>query len=479
MRQHRIALLIASFSVGLLRAHSALAYGGTDPVVVDDGMPRRCIDTRYDRVSVMLARLVVAKPAPKSWWDPRGWLGDAPKIDAIIETEISFRRSGSPDTPVSIPMAFPVNIKPYRAGVIALPVRFRLVTDLPLQDSTAWAAFPVTPSYLYPGTVPSEPGWKSAFAPERSHVVAIDFKFSFFDMSGSTLAARIIKRLAESSKEAPIGPESYGAVSYAGSLISGIVDDVVASSGNDDPASHEGAISFQFDKNGDCGRIGATSGPYALISEPTEQSDHEQLLLNKLHDYCFYADPDTKALTYAAKPLGSILCPPLSGAGVTKEVVNRHYLFLLDAQRANAGGLAGPQPQPTFAPGSPEKTPLGANDQRTETLVLKRLAYAHEEPGDNLRRTEEDPTAVTMAYEPSLQNYPSIAFTPKTFTFAFTPKTFTYSQAFDSSPLRSGSYHPETHESIVKIQKDSPEYKAELLAAERCVSFQIPLDQCD
>lgn len=434
-----LALFVAALAVfGFVKPHSGLAYSGTDPVPVDDGKERACIDARYDRISLMLARLVVNKP--KLEWAEK-WIAHPSGTDVLIDTAINYQQGGI-NKDVTTPIALPIKMQGNESGAIALPVRYRLVTQLKLQTNT--------------------PPWQGI--PTAYKVLAADIRFSFLDMSRPTLAATIVKRIADSSKEAPIGPGAYEGVKYFSSLVNGIVDDVVKESQSGDPTIHDGATTFEFRDTGDCGRTGATSGPYALITAPTDPTDHEQLSLDQLNNFCFYTEAQTDSVMYMPKPPSST-CPPLKQAGATKKLVNPHYVFLLDAERDYTGNPA----TNSKAGIKRERRPRPRAD--AEQLALKRLASAHAGFLDHLEDTKDEPDQISLVYR--RQSVDSVLQHGYVMDYAGERKI-----DLPSGTLLAEKIPSDDRVSVVKVAKDSAEYSSALVAAERCLAFQIPSDQC-
>lgn len=233
----------------MLSTFNCQASGGIEPVLVEDGLPRSCIDTKSGKFSLHIMRLVTEKKSALFSEDKEV----AVSVTATINPP---SQSGLVGTTISKLEKFKVS--PYGSGTVAVPVRMPIFSNLEISSET-------------------------------SAISNIEFKFNIYAISKPTMFTRIITSLIQESKKISLPQNPYvQSFQQLTSVFDAILNTVVTEA-DDELRQNLGSDTYQFSEGEDCMGFYAQAGSKVFISgvkNPTQN----QISLTDIDKYCFIAD---------------------------------------------------------------------------------------------------------------------------------------------------------------------------------------------
>ena len=243
---------------------------GIERVVLDDGLPRHCINAKEDRVSISLDRLVVNKS--------KNWIKEDSAVDIIVDGRMQKRGEDEQITSAESPVVFRANIAEYTKGTLVIPSTIRFISRFKLGRT--------------------------------DHVTdLIELDFSFVKRSDSTLLSKVLSSLPDAADGLPLPPTPYTEVfRQATQTIGNIMETLLADGENSDDVSREGRISMEFNTTGQCGRNGTFAGSYLYIKFSDANSNKKGVLdISNIGKYCYFSTKGVSTV-YFSKKDGSGVC---------------------------------------------------------------------------------------------------------------------------------------------------------------------------
>jgi hypothetical protein len=281
----------------LLVGGSVLAQedAGGIPVRVEsvDGLPSKCIDASKDRVWFTLRRLVTTKKA--------GWFKKDNSVQVIINAQVRT----DPAKALSFPLTTQVKFGDVPTGQVSVPIEYPIVAGLQLTQGEV----------VYTG---------------------IGVEITLLNMQDPSKLGSAIQALSTitSSSKLPIPASPYlqGATYLLDFANTAIKNDIEANNKNDKLKS--GALSFNFDPDGQCSGDFEKTGTKAIVysTGPTTTSPTNDSFIDVNHtdSYCWSADLTPTFILKAAKKDSGTSCQDPRYAQRYKAITNNYIAFFLN-----------------------------------------------------------------------------------------------------------------------------------------------------
>src|SRR6267143_2058068 len=113
--------------IALVASTASAQNNGGVPVRIPNGPNPECIDASTDNVWLTLYRVIETKT--------NGFLSRENQAEVVVTVKVQARPQASQS--LSFPLSTKVNIRPYSAGQISIPVEYTLVSGLALKQTDA------------------------------------------------------------------------------------------------------------------------------------------------------------------------------------------------------------------------------------------------------------------------------------------------------------------------------------------------------
>jgi hypothetical protein len=288
----------ASAAFGLLTSillgGSALAQEGAGGIPVRvpnvDGLPSQCIDASKDRVWFTLRRLVTSKYA--------GWFKKDNSVQVIINAQVRT----DPAKPLSFPLTTEAKFGDVPTGQVSVPIEYPIVGGLQLtQGEVVYTGIGVEITLL-----------------------------NIQDRSKLGSAIQALSTITGSAKlPIPASPYLQGATYLLDFANTAIKNDIDANNKNDKLKS--GALSFNFDPDGQCNGDFESTGTKAIVySIGANPPDDSFIDINHPDSYCWSADLTPSFVLKASKKDPGTSCQDPRYAQRYKAITNNYIGFFLN-----------------------------------------------------------------------------------------------------------------------------------------------------
>jgi hypothetical protein len=255
-----------------------------------DGLPSQCIDASKDRVWFTLRRLVTSKNA--------GWFKKDNSVQVIINAQVRT----DPAKPLSFPLTTEAKFGDVPTGQVSVPIEYPIVGGLQLtQGEVVYTGIGVEITLL-----------------------------NIQDRSKLGSAIQALSTITGSSKlPIPASPYLQGATYLLDFANTAIKNDIDANNKNDKLKS--GALSFNFDPDGQCNGDFETTGTKAIVySVGVNPPDASFVDISHSDDYCWSADLTPTFILKATKKDAGTSCQDPRYAQRYMAITNNYIGFFLN-----------------------------------------------------------------------------------------------------------------------------------------------------
>jgi hypothetical protein len=287
-----VAMLALLVMPSLARNPYAQDAAGGIPVRVPnvDGLPSECIDASKDRVWFTLRRLVTTKKA--------GWFTKDNSVQVIINAQVRT----DPAKPLSFPLTTEAKFGDVPSGQVSVPIEYPIVGGLVLTQGEV----------VYTG---------------------IGVEITLLNIQGRSKLGSALQALSTitSSSKLPIPASPYlqGASYLLDFANTAVKNDIDANNQNDKLKS--GALSFNFDPDGQCNGDFESTGTKAIVySVGVDPPDSSFVDINHTDDYCWSADLNPTFILKATKKDAGTSCQDARYAQRYKAITNNYVGFFLN-----------------------------------------------------------------------------------------------------------------------------------------------------
>lgn len=304
----RVFLVYASTYMG--GAAVAQNNGGV-PVRIPTGPTPECINTSTDNVWLTLYRVIETKK--------NGFFSKENQAELVVTVKVQAKPQASQS--LSFPLSTKVNIRPYSAGQVSIPVEYTLVSGLALKQ-TDGSNHPVT----YTG-----------FSVDTTLV-------NLKSRGGLGSALQALSDITGSNKlPIPDTPYTQAATYLLGFANKAIQNDIDAKNGDDKYTT--ASLALNFSDQGSCSGGGPsgqgfeTTGTKAILMATGVPGDG-YVPIDQTNSYCWTADVTPSFVLKATKVMDGKACSDPSYTAKYKQVTNDYLAFFL--QKQTTGGHLGP-----------------------------------------------------------------------------------------------------------------------------------------
>jgi len=332
------------------------AQSGFDRVIVDDGIPRQCINRGSSAVSMHLMRAVV---------DRKEDLFEEDK-DAVIAVSLELAPASNSGQEATKHIQIErFRIAEYAKGAVTLASRVPILSQLPLSGNDF-------------------------------EIARIAMQFDIYAISQDTTFARIMSALADNIGSLPIPANPYTlAFQQASGTLSKIFAATSAEAG--EARSPLGSDVFEFTgADDDCQSFFAQTGTKAFIMDVRRPSGN-QIHIDEIGSYCFSTRLDTGAALYYSQRPSSGRCADAN----TKSILENPFLLFTVMATPHTDALATVKNRILSESLSPEWQSQGSS-----TVSIGEAASFR----DSFGISDEELSEVLREYEPSTGTFSLVNF---------------------------------------------------------------------